>query len=76
MATIFKHDGPMTREEQLANTVPVFKHPAQLTDAQLGDMRDECKRLGGRPLTDAERDKILNLTPEQRPSTRTIEVDE
>jgi hypothetical protein len=39
MATIFKHDGPHTREEQLANTWPKFKQAAPLTPAQLDELR-------------------------------------
>jgi hypothetical protein len=73
MSTIYKHDGQYTREELAANTVPVYAHPAPLTNVQLGALRDESRRLQ-RPLSDAEREAVLGLTPEQRPSVRVIEV--
>ena len=75
MATLFRHDGPQTREEQLANTWPVMTRSAALTDAQLCALRTESQRLR-RPLTDAERDRVLNLTPAQKSgSARLVEVD-
>ena len=49
-----------------AHSWPVFAHPQALTSAQLSDLRAESQRLG-RPLSDAEREQVLELKPEQHP---------
>lgn len=61
------------REEAGANTHVSFNREAPLTNEQLAAMRAESARLR-RPLSDAEREAILGLKPEQRPSARVVVI--